>query len=235
MMNQFFSNMDQYPEMKLLITVGVILVVLIVAWLLLRNLRLWYWKTDKMLDSMQDMKLRMNQIESDLDLIKVNTALLKQPEAQTSGALEEQKGLHSPEGLDTLEESKGQSGGAESDSEIQAVKNEDETLTVSKGSVSAVSEGTAAAVAILEEDQEDSLERSDSSSEGQGLMKPQSQREKRIGAARSREERIAEKRALDARHTMEISRAELSALVAEWEEQQRNRRSAEQENVSERR
>lgn len=215
MVNQFFSNMDQYPEMKLLLTVGIILVVLIVAWLLLRNVRLWYWKTDKVLDSMRDMKMRMNQIESDLDLIKVNADILKQSETPILGAPEERREreqLENP-GVSEEPECKVEGKGARLEVQNEEPKN--------RASAAACAENISEISEIAEDG-------------GDGVqVRLQSQNRAKIGETKSREERIARKRALDARETMKISREELSALVTEWEEQQRKWMAAEWENTEE--
>lgn len=179
---QFFENMDQYPEMKIMLTIGIVLIVLIVAWLLLRNLRLWYWKTDKVLDSIRDMKVRMNQIESDLDLIKGNTELLKKPETLL---------LEQPEEEKLPEEEKDSSEAVTSNEPVLDESEEKEVFGEEK--------------AEIEEEVQ--------------LIKESVQRKPKIYETLSKEERAAQKRALDARQTMEISREELSQLVAAWEEQ----------------
>lgn len=74
--NGFFDYIAASAEAKLIITGVIILVVLIAAWLLLRNIRLWYWKTDRIIDSIDEIGQRVLEMEKNIDQIKIKTEVL---------------------------------------------------------------------------------------------------------------------------------------------------------------
>lgn len=86
-MKQLLIFLEETPAVKLTVTVFVIAAVLVIIWLLLRNIRLWYWKTDKIIGSMDEMGERMDSLEKGMDSIKISTGKLMEENRITNGAL----------------------------------------------------------------------------------------------------------------------------------------------------
>lgn len=85
--NKILVFLNESPEIKIAVTVLIIAAVAVIIGLLLRNTRLWYWKTDKIIDSMEEMGSRIDSIEKGMDSIKINTERLIEENRLTNEAL----------------------------------------------------------------------------------------------------------------------------------------------------
>ncbi|MBE6020237.1 MAG: hypothetical protein IJC41_05025 [Firmicutes bacterium] len=79
--------LNETPEVKIAVTVLIIAAVAVIIGLLLRSTRLWYWKTDKMIDSIDEMGNRIDSIEKGMDSIKISTERLIEESRLTNEAL----------------------------------------------------------------------------------------------------------------------------------------------------
>lgn len=75
-MNQFWQSLNANPEGKLILTAVILLAVFVIIWLLLRNLRLWYWKTDQVIEKLDRINHRINEMEENIDKIKIGTEIM---------------------------------------------------------------------------------------------------------------------------------------------------------------
>ena len=82
-MNDLFAS----SAVKLTLTVLIIAAVVVIIWLLLRNIRLWYWKSDKIIDSMNDINSRVSDIENSMDSLRISTEKLIENSRSTNAML----------------------------------------------------------------------------------------------------------------------------------------------------
>lgn len=87
MSNKILVFLNESPEIKIAVTVLIIAAVAVIIGLLLRNTRLWYWKTDKIIDSIDEMGNRIDGIEKGMDSIKISTERLIEENRITNEAL----------------------------------------------------------------------------------------------------------------------------------------------------
>ena len=66
MMNKILVFLNETPEVKIAVTVLIIIAVAVIIGLLLRSTRLWYWKTDKIIDSINDIGGRIDHMEEEM-------------------------------------------------------------------------------------------------------------------------------------------------------------------------
>ena len=92
-MEQLWESINGAPAGKLFLTLAVLVAVLIAAWLLLRNLRLWYWKTDQVIGKLDQVNRRMQEMEENLDKIKVSTEILLNRDVRYLGPVSETEAL----------------------------------------------------------------------------------------------------------------------------------------------
>lgn len=92
-MEQLWESISGAPAGKLFLTLAVLAAVLIAAWLLLRNLRLWYWKTDQVIGKLDQVNRRMQEMEENLDKIKVSTEILLNRDVRYLGPVSETEAL----------------------------------------------------------------------------------------------------------------------------------------------
>ena len=85
--NKILVFLNESPEIKIAVTVLIIAAVAVIIGLLLRSTRLWYWKTDKIIDSIDEMGNRIDSIEKGMDSIKINTERLIEENRLTNEAL----------------------------------------------------------------------------------------------------------------------------------------------------
>lgn len=85
--NKILVFLNETPEVKIAVTVLIIAAVAVIIGLLLRSTRLWYWKTDKIIDSIDEMGNRIDSIEKGMDSIKISTERLIEESRLTNEAL----------------------------------------------------------------------------------------------------------------------------------------------------
>lgn len=85
--NKILVFLNETPEVKIAVTVLIIAAVAVIIGLLLRSTRLWYWKTDKIIDSIDEMGNRIDSIEKGMDSIKISTERLIEESKLTNEAL----------------------------------------------------------------------------------------------------------------------------------------------------
>ena len=76
MMNKILVFLNETPEVKIALTVLIIIAVAVIIGLLLRSTRLWYWKTDKIIDSINDIGGRIDHMEEEMGSVKISAERL---------------------------------------------------------------------------------------------------------------------------------------------------------------
>ena len=76
MMNKILVFLNETPEVKIAVTVLIIIAVAVIIGLLLRSTRLWYWKTDKIIDSINDIGGRIDHMEEEMGSVKISAERL---------------------------------------------------------------------------------------------------------------------------------------------------------------
>lgn len=87
MMNKILVFLNETPEVKIAVTVLIIIAVAVIIGLLLRSTRLWYWKTDKIIDSINDMGGRIDHMEEEMGSVKISAERLIEEIRFTNDAL----------------------------------------------------------------------------------------------------------------------------------------------------
>lgn len=75
------------PEIKIALTVLIIIASAVIILILLRSMRLWYWRTDKIIGSLENIDSRMDNIERGMDSIKISTEKLIAESERTNAVL----------------------------------------------------------------------------------------------------------------------------------------------------
>lgn len=75
------------PEIKIALTVLIIIASAVIILILLRSMRLWYWRTDKIIGSLENIDSRMDNIERGMDSIKISTEKLIAENERTNAVL----------------------------------------------------------------------------------------------------------------------------------------------------
>ena len=103
--NIILTYLYHNPVARLVATVGLVAIALIIVWLLLRNIRLWYWKTEKVLTSLSNIETRIGEMEHSLDRVKINLENLysqKSLEEDTNSKIDIAERTSSSKGVDTI-------------------------------------------------------------------------------------------------------------------------------------
>ncbi|MDO4481224.1 MAG: hypothetical protein Q4C14_00630 [Bacillota bacterium] len=108
MMNKILVFLNETPEIKIAATVLIIVAVALIIGLLLRSTRLWYWKTDKIIDAVNEIGGRIDDVEEEMGSVKISTERLLEEIRLTNEAMfalrEQISAL--PQGVEALPEPK---------------------------------------------------------------------------------------------------------------------------------
>lgn len=76
MMNKILVFLNETPEIKIAATVLIIAAAALIIGLLLRSTRHWYWKTDKIIDAINEIGGRIDDVEEEMGSVKISTERL---------------------------------------------------------------------------------------------------------------------------------------------------------------